>query len=140
MRLLPFLLPKLGLSVAKWLIKKVWIKCKAFLSVVLHKQAIMHCSINSISRLISSHDHNSTDQEIAMNRYYSDFRKLDNFFSGKQRLAKKIYSRFICDFIYDFLLSKEIQSSYITFVISNNSTFFGTTENKWKITINFDNT
>ena len=78
-----------------------------------------------------------------MNRYYSDFRKLDNLFSGKQQAAvktsEKIYSRLICDFIYDFLLSKEIQSSYITFVIFNNSTFFGTTENKWKITINFDN-
>ena len=69
-----------------------------------------------------------------MNRYYSDSRKLDNLFSGKQQAAvktsEKIYSRLICDFIYDFLLSKEIQSSYITFVIFNNSTFFGTTENK----------
>ena len=42
-------------------------------------------------------------------------------------------------FICDFLLSKDFQSSSITFVISNNSTFFGIKESKWKVTIKFDN-
>ena len=42
-------------------------------------------------------------------------------------------------FICDFFLSKDFQSSSITFVIFNNSTFFGTKESKWKITIKFDN-
>ena len=34
----------------------------------------------------------------------------------------------------------DFQSSYITFGIFNNSTYFGTTENKWNMTINFDST
>ena len=94
--------------------------------------------------LTSSHDHNSTNQAIAMSRYQSNIRKRDNFFSGKQQAAVNIdqrnYSVLIYDFIYDFFLSKDFQSSYINFVISKNSTFFGTTENKWKVTITFDNT
>ena len=110
----------------------------------MDKQANIHCSINSISRPISSHDYNSTDQAIAMGRSQSDFRKLDKFFSGKQQAAvkidHKIYTLLIYEFIYDFFLSKDFQSSYITFVIFNNSTFFDTTKNKWKVTINFDNT
>ena len=56
------------------------------------------------------------------------------FFSGKQQTAlktdQKIYSRLIYDFMYNFFLSKDFQSSYITFVIFNNSTFFDTTKNK----------
>ena len=79
-----------------------------------------------------------------MERHQSDFRKFDNFFSGKQQAAvkadQKLYYLLIYDFIYDFFLSKDFQSSYITFFIFNNSTFFGTTENKWKETINFDET
>ena len=132
-RLPPCQWPIVGLSAATWLIKKVWINFKfwfVFLIAVFDKQANIHCSINSISRPISSHDHNSTDQPIAMDRWYQNgFRKLDNF-----------YSLLIYDFIYNFFLSKDFQSSYITFVIFNNSTVFDTTKNKWKVTINFDNT
>ena len=77
-----------------------------------------------------------------MDRYQSDFRKLDYFFFGKQQAAVKIdqkkYFLVAYDFVYDFFLSKDFQSSYITFVISNNSTFFGTTDNKWKVTISFN--
>ena len=92
-------------------------------------------SIGSISRLISSHDHNWTSQAIAMDWYQSCFRKLD-VISGKKQAAvktdQKVYSlliyNFFCNLIYDFFLSKDFQSSYITFDIFNNSTFFGTTE------------
>ena len=102
-----------------------------FLIAVFDEQASIYCSINSVSWPISSHDHNSTDQTIAMDRYQSDFRKRDNFFSWKQQAAlktdQKIYSFLIYDFIYNFVLSKDFQSSYNTFAIFNNSTFFGTT-------------
>ena len=105
-----------------------------FFIAIFDKQANIHFSINSISRPIISHDHNSTDQAIAMDRYQSDFRKLGNFFSAKQKAAvktdQKIYSLLIYDFIYDFFLSKDFQISYINFVISNNSTIFGTIGNK----------
>ena len=71
-----------------------------------------------------------------MDRYQSYFRKLDNFFSGKQQAAvkidQKIYSLLIYDFINDFFLSKEFQSSYITFDIFNNLNFFDTTEKKYE--------
>ena len=111
-----------------------------FFSDVVDKQANIHYSINSISRPISSHDHNSTDQAIAMDRYQSGFRKLDSFFSGKQQAAVKIDQTNYSLLIYDFFLSKDFQSSYIIFVIFKNSTFFGTTQNKSKVTISFDNT
>ena len=101
-----------------------------FFSDVVDKQANIHFSINSISRRISSHDHNSTDQAIAMDRYQSGFRKLDSFFSGKQQAAVKIDQTNYSLLIYDFFLSKDFQSSYIIFVIFKNSTFFGTTQNK----------
>ena len=105
-----------------------------FFIAIFDKQANIHFSINSIPRPILSHDHNSTDQAIAMDRYQSNFRKLGNFFSGKQKAAvktdPKIYSLLIYDFIYGFFLSKDFQISYITFVISNNSTIFGTIGNK----------
>ena len=71
-----------------------------------------------------------------MDRYQSYFRNLDNLFSGKQQAGVKagqnIYSLLIYDLIYhliyDFFFAKDLQSSYITFDIFNNSTFFGTTE------------
>ena len=70
-----------------------------FFGAVFDKQINIHFSIISISRPISFHGHNSTDQVIAMNRYQSDFRKLDHFFSGKQQAAvktdQKIYSLLI---------------------------------------------
>ena len=73
-----------------------------------------------------------------MEKYQSYLVKLDNFFTRKQHTAvrtdQKIYSSLTCDFIYDFpllwnfFLSKDFQSSYITFDILNNSVFFDTTE------------
>ena len=53
------------------------------------KQANIRCSIDSISKPISLHDHNSTDQAIALDRYQGYFGKLDNFFSIKQQGAVK---------------------------------------------------
>ena len=51
-------------------------------------------SIGSISRPISSRDHNETDQAIAMDTYESYFRKLDNLFSGKQQgIVNRAYFR-----------------------------------------------
>ena len=53
-------LPKFGFSAAKWLIKKVSTNFTFFVVVVVvavfDKQGNTHCSINSISRPISSHD------------------------------------------------------------------------------------
>ena len=87
---------------------------------VFDKEANIHFSINGISRPISSHDHNSTDQAIEMDRHHSDFRKLGNFFSGKQQAAvktdQKIYSFLIYDFFDDFFLSQDFKSGYITLV------------------------
>ena len=77
-----------------------------FFIAAFERKANIHFSIDSISRTISLEDHNSTDQAIAMDRYQSDFRKLDNFFSGKQQAVvktdRKIYSLLVYDFIYDF--------------------------------------
>ena len=52
---------------------------------VFDKQANIHISIGSTSRLISSRDHNATDQVNTMDRYQNDFVKLDNYFFGKQQ-------------------------------------------------------
>ena len=58
-------------------------------------QANIRCSIGSISRLISSRDHNATDQAISMDRNQTHFRKLDNFFSGKQQGAVRTDQKLI---------------------------------------------
>ena len=71
-----------------------------------------------------------------MDWYQSYFGKPDNVFSGKQQAAVKIDQKFyflliydfICDLIYDFFISNDFQSSYITFDIFNKSNFFGKTE------------
>ena len=58
-----------------------------FLLRIFDKEANIRCSIgSSISRPMSSRDHNATDQEIAMDRYQSFFRKLDNFFYGNNKV------------------------------------------------------
>ena len=44
---------------------------------------------------ISSRYPNATDHTIVMDRYQSYFRKLDNFFSGKQQDAVKTDLKFI---------------------------------------------
>ena len=119
--------------------KKVLTKftfCLGFFIVISDKQANIHCNIGSISRPICSHDPNFTNQAISIDRYQRYFRKLDNFFSGKQQYPvktdQKNYSFLIYDFIYDLIydpfLSNDSQSSYVTFGIFNNSTFFDTIE------------
>ena len=74
-----------------------------------------------------------------MDRYQSDFKKLDNFFSGKEQAAVKtgqeIYSLYIYNFFYDFL-SKDFQSSCITFIIFNNLTQQKTNEKHQWILLN----
>ena len=90
-RLLPFQWPKFGLTAAKWLIKKIWTNFAFYLSVFIaafDKQANICCSISSVSRPISSCNHNATDQAIAMDRYQSHFRRV-NIFSGKQKRCSK---------------------------------------------------
>ena len=116
MRLPPCQWAKVNLTAAKWPIKKVWAIftfCFVFATAVFDKQANIHCSINSISRPISSHDIHLIVQAIAMDRCQSDFRKLDNFFYRKQQVVvktdQKIYSLLIYDFIYDFFLSKDFK-------------------------------
>ena len=119
--------------------KKVLISytfCISFFIAAFDNQVNIHCIVSCISGPISSHDHNSTDQAIAMERYQSCFRKTENLFSGNQQAAlktdQKIYSLYIFYFIYNviynFLLSKDFQSSCITFDIFNNSTLFYTAE------------
>ena len=111
-RLPPCQWPIVGLSAATWLIKKVWTNftfCFVFFIAVFDKQANIHCSVNSISRPISSHDHNSTDQPIAMDRWYQNgFRKLDNFFFWKttnctKDWPKNLFSSYL-QFYLQFLL------------------------------------
>ena len=70
--LLPCQWPKVELIAAKFLIKIVWTSFTFrfdFFIVISDKQENISCSIGSISRSISSHDHNSTDQATAMDRY-----------------------------------------------------------------------
>ena len=134
--------PKVGLSAAKWLIKEVWTNFTFFFLIfiaVFDKEEIINISINSVSRPISTHDYNSTNQAIAMGRYQSDFRKIVNFFSGKQNLFSS-YLRF--DLL--FLLIKDFQNSYIIFdteksyQISSKASVFSFTWSKlWSVILQF---
>ena len=97
--------------------KKFWTNftfCLIVLISVFDKQANIHCCTGSISRPISSRDHNATDQVIEMDRYQSYFRKLDNFFCGKQQDAarsdKNIYSLLVYDFCIVVRVFKEATS------------------------------
>ena len=87
-----------------------------FFITVFDKQANIHGSTNSISRLISLQDLNPTDQAVAMNRYKSSFIKQDNFYSGKHQAAvttdQKNYPFLIYNVMYDFLLSKDFQHHF----------------------------
>ena len=83
--------PKVGLSVAIWLINKVWTNF-IFCFVLFwffccrFQQANIHCGINSISRPISTHDHNSTDQAIAMDKYQTTSENLNISFLENNKL------------------------------------------------------
>ena len=100
MRLSPCQWLKFGLRVVKWLIKKSLKNfCIFCVIAVFNKQANIPCSIGSISRPIFLGDHKATDQVIEMAIYQNYFRKLANFFSGKQqgavRTDQKTYSLLI---------------------------------------------
>ena len=102
--------PKLALMQPNFWQKKFWATFTFYFSVfivVFGKQANICFSIGSISKPISSRHHNSTDQAIAIDRYQSYLRKLDNFFSEKQHAAvntdRKIYYLLIYNFIYDLI-------------------------------------
>ena len=116
-RLPPFQWTKVGLRAAKWLIKKNWTNftfCFSAFITVYNKQANIRCSTGSILRPISSWDHNATDQATPMIRYQSYFRKIDNFFSGKQQSAvrtdQKIYSLLIYSFYIVVRIFKVVSS------------------------------
>ena len=64
-----------------------------------NKQANIRCSIGSISRPISSRDHNAIDQAIAMDRYQRYFRKLDNSFSEKQQGAVRTDNKILSSYL-----------------------------------------
>ena len=62
-------------------------QCFSVSITVFDKQENIRCSIGSISMLISSRHHNTTNQAIAVERYQSYFKNLDYFFTGKQQTA-----------------------------------------------------
>ena len=64
--------------------------CFVVLIAVFDKQVNIRCSIGSISRLTSSHNHNAADQAIAMDSSQSYFKELDIYFCGSL-----IYSLFL---------------------------------------------
>ena len=61
-------------------------------------------AIGIISRPISSHNHNATDKAIAMDRYQSYFRKLNNLFFGKPESAAKADQKVYPLLIYHFYI------------------------------------
>ena len=113
--------PKVGLWVAKWLIKEVWanftfwMTLNAFIAA-FDKQPNIRCSTGSISWPVSSRNHNATDQAMAMDRCQTT-------------RCSKDWSKSLFSFYLQILHgAKDFQSSCITFSIFNNSIFFGTTE------------
>ena len=76
--------PKLTLLLIKKSLKKLHVLFFFFFITLFEKETNIHCSIGSISRPISSNDHNYIDLAVAMDRCQSYFRKRDKFFSGKQ--------------------------------------------------------
>ena len=101
-------------------LNKLYILFRYFVAI-FSKQANVRCSIGSISRPISSRDHNATDQAIVKGRYQSFYRKLDNFFSGKQqsavRIDQKIYSLLIYYF-YMVVRTFKVATSLSIFLIN----------------------
>ena len=69
--------------------------CLIVYIAVFDTQVNIRCCIVSVSRPISSREHNATDQGIAMERYQSYFRKLDIFFSGKEQGAVRTDQKII---------------------------------------------
>ena len=61
----------------------------------------LKCIICSISRPVFSQYHNVTYQAIAMDRYQSCFREVDNFFPGKQQGEVRTNQNFYSLLIYD---------------------------------------
>ena len=74
-----------------------------------------------------SRNHKATDQAVAMDSYQNYFRRLDIFLSRKQQGAIRA-DQFTLFFSTIFYGGNDFQSSYITFDIFNNWTFFDTVE------------
>ena len=87
--------------------------CFGIFIAVFDKHANIRCGIGSISRPISSRDHNAMDQAIATDRYQRYFRKLDNFFSGKQQGAVRTDQKNSSSCLRFLHGGKNFQSSYI---------------------------
>ena len=98
MELPPCQWPKVGLMAPKYLIKEslntLYILL-CFLIAVFDKEANVRCSIGSISRPISWHNHKAINQAIATVKYQSYFKNLDNFISGKQQGTVRTDQKFI---------------------------------------------
>ena len=85
MRLIPCQWLKVGLRPDKWLLKKslnkLWILFQCFYCRFWQER-----KYGIFSNVVF---YNATDQAIAMDRYQSDFWKLDNSFSTKQKDAER---------------------------------------------------
>ena len=90
--------------------------------VVFDKQANIRCSIGSISRPISSCDHNPADQTIVMDSYPNYFERHYTFFLRKQqgatRTDRKIYALLIYHICMVVTIFKLATSQYNTFIRS----------------------
>ena len=100
---------------------------KFYIIGVFDNQANNRCNIGSISRPVSSQDHNVTDHAIAMDRYQSNFGKLDSLFSGR-KMSRRLTKNIVPFLSKLFHGGNNVQSTYITFDIFNNLIFIGTTE------------
>ena len=134
MRLPPCQSPKVGLRAAKWLIKIVFtnlIFCLSIFNVVLTvSQGRYPCTIT----MHPIRQMQWTYTKATSVNLMTSFLENNNV---QQGLTNKLFSS------YQRLLhgGKDFQISYITFNIFKNSIFFfHNKENKWKVTINFDNT
>ena len=111
-----------------------------FLLPLFDKQANLRCSIGSISRLISSRDHNATNQAIMMDRYHSYFIKIYNLFSKKQQGTARTDQKINSLHIYDFCMVVRI------FKVATSLSIVSTTrpslpqQRQQMKTTNFDNT
>ena len=116
---------------AEWLIKKslskVYILLRCF-NCHFDKQANIRCSTGNISRSISSRDRNATDQAIATGDTKVILETLPFLFLEKKTRCRKNWPKDLYSYLQFFHRGKDFQSSYITFDIFNNSTFFCTTQ------------
>ena len=135
---------QVGLNAAKWLTRKAWTNFTFCFVFLLPLSTSKQISIVVLIVFQGRYSITIPIQRIRQLQWRNNTKATSgNFiisFSVKQQAAvktdQKNYSLFVYDFIYDFFLSKDFQSSYIF----NNSTLFGAKQNKWKVIINFVNT